>query len=528
MRASIAAAVCAFDPPVGGPSIITVAAPVIEVESFLAAPIPGGEMLWDEAAFAGGSGPDPRASEPARWVFAGRGEAARIEASGEDRFASLRSQAAALFASVVERRSSGCASAPSPRVFGGLSFAPRGAEDLRTTRAADAAGAPLRGQGRGPSAPWARFGDASFVLPRWLYATNGESAFLRIAAQADELRAPHALLAEADAVSDALLRGGPGLGGTFVRPRTDPTHLAQLDPAVWELLVADALTRIRAGEMEKVVAARASLLTALEPIDVVSVVARLRRDHPSCTRFVMERGGLVFLGATPELLVTLRGLDLTTEALAGSIPRRDVAGGDADDEPLSRALLDSDKDRREQALVVRGIREALEPLCAELRVPDRVMVRALRHVLHLVTPISARLRRRAHVLDLVEALHPTPAVSGLPRAPAARWIAASEPPRGWYAAPVGWFDAAGDGSFSVALRSALIDRERAFLFAGAGIVEGSSPALEYAETGAKQAAMLAAIAGSAGNGASAPSRQADLRRPSSAEADRDPSPRGLP
>ncbi len=139
-------------------------------------------------------------------------------------------------------------------------------------------------------------------------------------------------------------------------------------------------------------------------------------------------------------------------------------------------------------------RAALEPLASKLRVPAAPVVRTLRNVHHLWTPISATLARPTHVLDLVRALHPTPAVCGTPREAAIRWIAAHEPAtRGWYAGAVGWFDAEGDGAFTVAIRSGVLARREAWLYAGAGIVEGSDAALEYAETRVKQAPMLAAL-----------------------------------
>ncbi len=257
----------------------------------------------------------------------------------------------------------------------------------------------------------------------------------------------------------------------------------------WEALVTDALARIRARELDKVVAARQTRLWAREPIDLGEVLARLAGSQPGCAEFALQRGDAVFLGASPERLVVKHGLAIETEALAGSAPRREGDGGEG-----AAALLGSDKDRREQEIVVRGIRAALEPLCERLDVGSVPCVRTLRSVHHLSTPVRGTLARPLHVLRVLEALHPTPAVSGLPRDRAMAWITAHEPaPRGWYASPVGWIDGAGDGAFAVAIRSALVAGDRAWLYAGAGIVLGSDPRLEYAETAVKQAAMLAAL-----------------------------------
>ncbi|RYE90263.1 MAG: hypothetical protein EOO75_10455 [Myxococcales bacterium] len=136
----------------------------------------------------------------------------------------------------------------------------------------------------------------------------------------------------------------------------------------------------------------------------------------------------------------------------------------------------------------------LGPLCERLAAADAPGLRRLRHLLHLVTPIEGRTTGGRHVLELVEALHPTPAVGGLPRAEASAWLVAHEGlDRGWYAGPVGWFDAAGQGSFAVALRSALRRGDEARVFVGAGVVRGSTPASERRETDVKARAMLAAL-----------------------------------
>jgi isochorismate synthase len=186
--------------------------------------------------------------------------------------------------------------------------------------------------------------------------------------------------------------------------------------------------------------------------------------------------------------VSKRGLAVETDGLAGTAKRG------ADDASIMRALLESAKDRHEHALVVRAIADVLGPRVSSLKVPAEPRIRSLRNVHHLWTPICAVLRDETHVLSLVGALHPTPAVSGTPRERATSWIAAHEPTaRGWYTGAVGWIDAAGDGDFVVAIRAGLLGPNDVWLYAGAGIVEGSDPLAELAETRAKQAPMLAAL-----------------------------------
>jgi isochorismate synthase EntC len=174
----------------------------------------------------------------------------------------------------------------------------------------------------------------------------------------------------------------------------------------------------------------------------------------------------------------------------GSIERLGPRTGDAQ----ADALRASGKDRREHDLVVRAIADALAAAGADVALPAEPSVRELRHVLHLHTPIRATLREPRHVLELAARLHPTPAVGGTPTAEAVAWIAAREPtPRGWYAAPVGWFDLDGDGELAVAIRSGLLAGPRVHLWAGAGIVAGSDPDRELAETDVKLRAMLGAL-----------------------------------
>jgi isochorismate synthase EntC len=159
----------------------------------------------------------------------------------------------------------------------------------------------------------------------------------------------------------------------------------------------------------------------------------------------------------------------------------------------SSALLASTKDRREHELVVQAIRAALEG-DAEVDAPSEPAVRVLRHVVHLYTPFRARLRTPRHVLELAERLHPTPAMGGTPRQFAIDWIRTREPvARGWYSAPVGWFDLDGNGEFAVAIRAGVLAGNRAHLWAGAGIVAGSDPARELAETEIKLRAILGAL-----------------------------------
>jgi menaquinone-specific isochorismate synthase len=246
--------------------------------------------------------------------------------------------------------------------------------------------------------------------------------------------------------------------------------------------VAAATERIARGELQKVVLAHDLVATAEHDVDVRYVLAGLAASNPGCWAYAVD--GLV--GATPELLVSRDGDQVFSRVLAGTMPR-----GGADDAGRVAELTGSAKDQQEHRYAVESLVEALGPHVTGLRAPAEPGVLELSNVSHLVTDVTARLDDSSHVLDLLAALHPTAAVGGTPRAAALRAIAELEGMhRGRYAGATGWVDAAGDGEWAVALRGAELSGRTARLLAGAGIVPGSDPASEWAETEAKLGAML--------------------------------------
>nr|WP_204331844.1 isochorismate synthase [Geodermatophilus sabuli] len=269
-----------------------------------------------------------------------------------------------------------------------------------------------------------------------------------------------------------------------------------LDPASWCATVDAAVQRITAGDLAKVVLARDLLVTADAPLDPRDLLGRLAARFPGCWTFAVD--GL--LGATPELLLRRTGRELSSRVLAGTAPR----GAGAEDDRLAAALLGSAKDRAEHALAVDSLVAALEPYCTTLTAPAEPELLTLANVRHLASDVTGvqrgtGARGRAGLLELVGAVHPTAAVCGTPTDAAAALIGELEGmDRGRYAGPVGWLDARGDGEFGLALRCAQLsddDPATARLFAGCGIVAGSEPAAELAETQAKFAAFQAALEG---------------------------------
>ena len=257
-------------------------------------------------------------------------------------------------------------------------------------------------------------------------------------------------------------------------------------------VVARALQRIEAGEFEKIVLARAQDLVAPVPLHPLVMLNGLRQRFPECYAFSFAQGrGPSFIGASPERLVRVSQGTLETEALAGSIRRGATASEDA---ALAGALVRSEKDRREHQQVVDDIMARLTPLGIAPQAPAQPSLRRLANVQHLHTPVSGTLPANTRLLDVVGAMHPTPAVGGAPRTAAVARIRELEGfPRGLYAGALGWVNARGGGEFFVGIRSALVEGSTARVYAGAGIVAGSTPEKEFAETELKFKAMRDAL-----------------------------------
>jgi isochorismate synthase len=284
----------------------------------------------------------------------------------------------------------------------------------------------------------------------------------------------------------------------FTRGVGWPPHEAFADPlprptaAGYAEAVRKALRRIDAGELRKVVLARTIEVQADRELDPRRLAHRLRAVDPDAYTFAVPTDAGLLVGASPELLIAKRGREIRSNPLAGSAPR---AGDPEEDRALAAHLEASAKDREEHAIVVDSVAETLRPFCEELRWDPEPVLLETANVWHLSTRFHGVLREPApSVLELVAALHPTPAVGGMPREAALRTIAELEPfDRGRYAGPVGWVDADGDGEWAIALRCAELRADRATLYAGAGIVAGSDPSAEVDETERKFRAFLDAL-----------------------------------
>lgn len=379
----------------------------------------------------------------------GFGVSARLVASGRGRFHEIGVAAQALF----DRLDTSACTTP-VRLHVGCAFGDR----------------------IGPDGRWAGFAAADALLPAVTVQETPTGWVLRVAVTQ---RTVFPVLA---GQLRRVLRGvasAPAAHGRL------PDEARYAGAGNYRDLVRDIVRRIESGQAQKIVAARRTDVSVDRAVRDADAVDRLDRAYPGCFRFMFRRGESTFVGASPEPLVRLSGRSVDTVALAGS------ASATVEGEVALRA---SAKDAAEHAHVVEHIRHALGPFCRALEVGAEPRIRRLRHIVHLETPVSGELREPVHVLRLVAALHPTPAVGGVPAETALAWIErCEEADRGWYSGPVGWFDSEGDGELAVAIRSGLVRGSSASIWAGAGIVDGSDAELEDAETQQKLRPLLHAL-----------------------------------
>ena len=263
-------------------------------------------------------------------------------------------------------------------------------------------------------------------------------------------------------------------------------------PELYTGAVQEAVRRIGAGTLRKVVLARTIEVAADRTFDPRRLAHRLRAVDPHAFSFIAPADGGVLVGASPELLVSRQGSEVRANPLAGSAPR---SGNKDEDRANADALVASAKNRQEHAIVVEAIAEALRPRCATLSWDPEPVLLETANVWHLSTRFRGRLLEPApSALDLALTLHPTPAIAGTPTETALAAIGQLEGfARGAYAGPVGWVDAGGNGVWAIALRCALLSADHATLYAGAGIVGASDPSDELDETDRKFRAFLDAL-----------------------------------
>jgi isochorismate synthase len=403
------------------------------------------------------------------FALAGLGVAHEAASRGGARFADVAEECLRTGRDAIVDEPGGLPAGAGPVWLGGFAFAAEG----------------------GASSTWSSLSPGSLVLPELSLCRSGERTYLTISA----VVAPGD---DAEERSAALAARLAGLHGEAPLPMLDPHPTAHAEirsarpPADFEAAVAAATARIEAGEMSKVVLAREVVVSAGAAHDPAALFGAMRQQFPACFCFCCGTPEAAFIGASPELLLRRSGASVSTVALAGSTRR---SSDPAVDDHLGEQLLRSDKDRREQRIVCETIVRALRPHAVWVEAAPEPEIVKVANIQHLATPVIAQLADPHSAIELAGMLHPTPAVGGEPWPKAASTIAELEGmDRGWYAGPVGWMDATEDGEFCVALRSALLRDREAHLFAGVGVVAGSDPAAELAETEVKLQALLPFLA----------------------------------
>ncbi len=401
-------------------------------------------------------------------VLAALGEAAIVEASGEERFRMAAAACRELARGAEAADTAGDPPGAGPVWVGGFAFAAHG----------------------GSAPEWGSLAPAQLVLPEVSLARRGGEARLTVSAVLDGDESSEAVLERLRARVDTL--------EPVPMPLFDPDPVASArvagaaPPEHYESAVARAVEHIRAGDLEKVVLAREVRVHAPREIDPAPLYDALRAAFPACYCYLVGTPDLSFIGASPELLVRRDGARAQTVALAGTTRR---SADPAVDDLLGEQLLQGDKEREEHAIVARRIERNLRPVSVWVAAADAPVLVKVQNVQHLATPIRAQLADPVSCIELAGMLHPTPAMGGEPRDAAFRLIPALEGlDRGWYTGPVGWTDLSEDGEFCVAIRCALLRGNVAHLYAGNGIVRDSDPADELAETEVKLQALLPLLA----------------------------------
>lgn len=379
----------------------------------------------------------------------GLGEAARCMATGENRFADMKQQLAQLDANWRKVGESMPIAAMTGYAFD----------------ATDTDGDGL----------WQGFPNALLTVPELVLEQRGQRTTLTLTVRLDGKTWQEVLVRWRELVAGLdvgwVERSDTHHSERWVSHSLHPPYVSSSQQD-WFSLVNQAKAAIHNGELRKLVAARSTRQPLAPGVDAAVLMRRMQQHYPSCTLLAVSFGTGWLLAATPERLVSLRDGRVSCDALAGTIARKP-----------GQANFPARMREAEHPPVVAAIRQALTKVCSEVSVGQQMQTLSLPHLQHLWTQVSGKALPNTHVLDLLECLHPTPAINGFPAAPARQWLRShGNHQRGWYSGGVGWLRHDGEGELSVLLRCALLQNGEAHLFAGAGIVADSDPQQEWDET----------------------------------------------
>ncbi|MDQ1001119.1 menaquinone-specific isochorismate synthase [Neobacillus niacini] len=354
-----------------------------------------------------------------------------------------------------------------PVMFGGFSFDPLKAK----------------------TALWSKYADSLFHVPKYMLTIVKGQTYLTtniVCTPNDDYTFFEKVISERTQLLTSLKQD------THINP-PKLLEMKEISPQKWKQTVDEVVEDLKTGSLKKVVLARELRLLFNHQVKADVILENLYNQQRDSFIFVFESNGDCFIGATPERLVKKQGKNVFSTCLAGSIRR---GKNEEEDHFLGQTLLNDQKNLNEHGFVVEMIKEALEESCEEIILPDKPQLMKIRDIQHLYTPVIGKCQKDASLLLLVERLHPTPALGGLPKQEAVEKIRqVEELDRGFYAAPLGWVDYRGNGEFSVSIRSGLIQGKEASLFAGCGVVANSDSESEYLETSLKFRPMLRALGG---------------------------------
>lgn len=338
---------------------------------------------------------------------------------------------------------------------------------------------------------WSSFPEAYFALATHQLVIRNEQTFVSTF-YVSETPATEAVKQQLRTERDEILHGAQ-VNGVAVHKRPSITTTTERHKEAYLQSIENVTSLIKANEADKVVIARSLALDFDGKVTSDMMLAQITAEQPESYLFVFESGDDFFFGASPERLVMVKDNDAYSSCVAGSIKR---GATKEQDDAYGSELLNDAKNLQEHQYVVDMIRQSFEENCATYTLPNGPQLLKIRDIQHLFTPVEGQLKENASILHMVKNLHPTPALGGAPRERAMEVIREYEPTdRGVYAAPIGWMNAEGDGEFAVAIRSALVHNNQAYLYAGGGIVADSKPQSEYEETLVKFRPMLRAFGG---------------------------------
>ncbi len=336
---------------------------------------------------------------------------------------------------------------------------------------------------------WSKYADSLFHIPKYLLSIIKGQTYLTtntVCTPHDDLSLFSKIIEERNLILHSIKSSHQNNTASLL-------ETIEISPDQWKESVDEVVKELTNGLLKKVVLARELRLIFDDQVGAENVLNRLYNQQHESFIFAFESNGDCFIGASPERLVKKSGNEIFSTCLAGSISRGET---EQEDRLLGEKLLNDQKNLIEHRYVVEMIKEALEESCEELILPDKPQLMKIRDIQHLYTPVIGKCYKDTSLLQLVERLHPTPALGGLPKNAAVEKIRQVEAlDRGFYAAPLGWVDYQRNGEFAVSIRSGLLQGEEASLFAGCGVVADSEAESEYLETSLKFTPMLRALGG---------------------------------